>query len=119
MASSKEYLNYVLEQLTEVEGITARPMMGEYVLYCQGKVVGGMYDDRLLLKPAPTALRLLREAGLEIQMEQPYNGAKQMLLADTDHRELLCRMVQAVADELPAPKKKNDRERTMKSPEQV
>ena len=106
MASSKEYLNYVLEQLTEVEGITARPMMGEYVLYCQGKVVGGMYDDRLLLKPAPTALRLLREAGLEIQMEQPYNGAKQMLLADTDHRELLCRMVQAVGDERPAPKMK-------------
>ena len=106
MASSKEYLNYVLEQLTEVEGITARPMMGEYVLYCQGKVVGGMYDDRLLLKPAPTALRLLREAGLETQMELPYNGAKQMILADTDRRELLCRMVQAVADELPAPKRK-------------
>ena len=106
MASSKEYLNYVLEQLAGVEGITARPMMGEYVLYCQGKAVGGIYDDRLLLKPAPSALRLLREAGLETQMELPYNGAKQMILADTDRRELLCRMVQAVADELPAPKRK-------------
>lgn len=107
MASSKEYLDYVLEQLSELDEITARPMMGEYVLYCQGKVVGGVYDDRLLLKPAAAALGLLREAGLEIMMELPYSGAKQMLLADVDRRDLLCRMVQAIADGLPAPKKKH------------
>jgi TfoX/Sxy family transcriptional regulator of competence genes len=79
-------------------------MMGEYILYCQGKVVGGVYDDRLLLKPVPATLRLLREAGLETPMELPYPGARPMLLADVDRRELLCRMVQAIADGLPAPK---------------
>lgn len=106
MASTKEYLSFVLEQLSELEGISCRPMMGEYILYCQGKVVGGVYDDRLLLKPTKTALRLMREAGLEVQMELPYDGAKEMLLADVDRRELLCRIVQAIADDLPAPKKK-------------
>ena len=106
MASTKEYLSFVLEQLSELEGISCRPMMGEYILYCQGKVVGGVYDDRLLLKPTKTALRLMREAGLEVQMELPYDGAKEMLLADVDRRELLCRMVQGIADDLPMPKKK-------------
>ena len=106
MASGKEYLDFVLEQLSDLEGITFRPMMGEYILYCRGKVVGGVYDDRLLLKPAQSALRLLKEAELSAQMELPYDGAKEMLLADVDRRELLCRMVQGIADELPAPKKK-------------
>ena len=106
MASTKEYLDYVLDQLADADGISFRPMMGEYLLYCQGKLVGGVYDDRLLLKPTPAALRLTKEAGLETQMERPYDGAKDMLLADADRRELLCRIVQAVADELPAPKNK-------------
>lgn len=106
MASTKDYLDYVLEQLAKLEGISCRPMMGEYVLYCRGKVVGGVYDDRLLLKATPTALRLLAEAGLEAPMERPYDGAKEMLLVDVDRPELLCRLVQAVADELPAAKKK-------------
>lgn len=106
MASTKAYLDFVLEQLSGLEGISWRPMMGEYILYCQGKVVGGVYDDRLLLKPTTLALRLLREAGLEEQLEPPYEGAKEMLLADVDRRELLCRTVQTVADELSAPKKK-------------
>ena len=106
MASTKDYLDYVLEQLVPLEGISCRPMMGEYVLYCRGKVVGGVYDDRLLLKATPTALRLLAEAGLEAPMERPYDGAKEMLLADVDRPELLCRLVQAIADELPAAKKK-------------
>ena len=88
------------------EEISYRPMMGEYVLYCRGKVVGGVYDDRLLLKPTSAALRLLREAGLEPEMELPYDGAKEMLLADVDRRELLCRMVQGIAEDLPAAKKK-------------
>lgn len=106
MASTKEYLEFVLEQLAELDAIRTRAMMGEYILYCDGKVVGGIYDDRLLLKPTESALRLMREAGLELPTEQPYEGAKEMLLADVDRRELLCRMVQAVADDLPMPKKK-------------
>ena len=106
MASTKDYLDYVLEQLVPLEWISCRPMMGEYLLYCRGKVVGGVYDDRLLLKATPTALRLLAEAGLEAPMERPYDGAKEMLLADVDRPELLCRLVQAIADELPAAKKK-------------
>ncbi len=104
MASSKHYLDFVLEQLSALEGISVRPMMGEYVLYCRGRVVGGVYDDRLLLKPTPSALRLLREAGAPAQMELPYDGGREMLLADVDRRGLLCRTVQAVADDLPAPK---------------
>ena len=106
MASSKDYLDFVLEQLDELEGISFRPMMGEYVLYCGGKVVGGVYDDRLLLKPTPGALRLLEEAELPAERELPYEGAKPLLLADVDRRELLCRMVETVAAELPLPKKK-------------
>ena len=108
MASTKAYLDFVLEQLAGLEAISYRPMMGEYVLYCGGKVVGGVYDDRLLLKPAKSALRLMREEGLEITMELPYEGAKEMLLADVDRRELLCRIVRGIADDLPAPKKRKD-----------
>ncbi len=106
MASTKTYLDFVLEQLSELEGISCRPMMGEYVLYCQGKVVGGVYDDRLLLKPTHSALRLMREAEIDEQLELPYDGAKEMLLADVDRRELLCQIVQGIADDLPAPGKK-------------
>ena len=102
MASTKEYLDFVLEQLSDLEAITTRPMMGEYILYCRGKVVGGVYDDRLLIKPTKSALRLMREAGLALPMELPYDGAKAMLLADVDRRELLCRMVQGIADDLSA-----------------
>ncbi len=105
MASTKEYLAFVLEQLSELDEIKTRPMMGEYILYCRGKAVGGVYDDRLLLKATPAALRLTRDAGLEAHMELPYDGAKEMLLADVDRRELLGAIVRAVADELPAPKK--------------
>ena len=106
MASTKAYLDFVLEQLSGAEEISYRPMMGEYVLYCRGRVIGGVYDDRLLLKPTPTALRLLREAGLRPQMELPYEGAKELLLADVDRPELLCALAEGIADDLPAPKKK-------------
>ena len=109
MASTREYLDYVLEQLAPLDGIDFRPMMGEYVLYCQGRVIGGVYDDRLLLKPTAAALVLIREAGLEPVMEPPYDGAKEMMTADVDRRELLCRMAEAIAAELPAPKKKKPR----------
>ena len=106
MASEKAYLCYVLDQVSSLDEVSYRAMMGEYVLYCGGKVVGGVYDDRLLLKPTPGALRLLEEAGLPAERELPYEGAKPLLLADVDRRELLCRMVETVAAELPLPKKK-------------
>ena len=109
MASTKEYLDFVLDQLDGLEGIRTRPMMGEYVLYCGGKVVGGIYDDRLLLKPTPAALRLMEEAGLDVQRELPYEGAKEMILADVDRRELLQETVRAIADELPAGKRKRSK----------
>ncbi len=105
MASSREYLDFVLEQLTELDAVAYRPMMGEYVLYCGGKVIGGVYDDRLLLKPTPGALRLMPDAGTDI----PYPGAKPMLVADVDDREGLCRVAAVIASELPEPKKKGKR----------
>ncbi len=102
MASSREYLDFVLEQLNGLDGVTARGMMGEYILYYQGKVVGGIYDDRFLVKDTAAARRLMPEAPLET----PYEGAKDKLLADVDDRELLERLIPAMAEELPAPKKK-------------
>lgn len=102
MPSSKEYLDYVLEQLSSVESVSCRAMMGEYVIYCSGKVIGGVYDERFLLKPVPAALRLLAERGLTPQWELPYPGAKEMLAPDPDERELLCRLVRTVADALPS-----------------
>ncbi len=106
MASTKEYLDFVREQLSELEGVSARAMMGEYVLYCRGKVIGGVYDDRLLLKPTPAALRILDEAGLAPQFDIPYPGAKEQLVAPVDERALLGRVAAAIADELPEKKRK-------------
>ena len=101
MASSKEYLEYVLGQLSGADDISYRPMMGEYVLYCGGKVFGGIYDDRLLVKPTKSAVAALGEP-----TEIPYEGAKPMLMPDPDDREALCELVQAIAADLPAPKKR-------------
>lgn len=106
MASSKEYLDFVLEQLASAGEITYRAMMGEYVLYLSGKVIGGVYDDRLLLKAAPSALRLLRESGGDLQLDIPYPGAKEMLVAPVDDPLLLGGIVRAVREELPASGKK-------------
>ena len=104
MASRKEYLDYVLEQLSDLEGVTHRAMMGEYLLYWQGKLFGGIYDDRLLVKPVPAARALLPNA----PEEAPYDGTKPMLLAeDMEDRDLLARLVTAMEPELPAPKKKS------------
>ena len=97
MASSKEYLEFVLEQLSDVDGITYRAMMGEYIVYCQGKVIGGIYDDRFLVKPTKSAKELMPEAPYEL----PYVGAKEMLLADIDNRELMNELIPAVANEIP------------------
>ena len=103
MASSKEYLDFILEQLSELEEITYRAMMGEYILYYCGKIVGGIYDDRLLVKPVKSAAALMPEAAYEL----PYEGAKEMLLVDdVDNKETLEKLFRAMYEELPAPKKK-------------
>ena len=103
MASTKEYLGFVLEQLSDLSGISYRAMMGEYILYYQGKIVGGIYDDRLLVKPTDSARKLIPEA----QLELPYEGAKEMLLVDEiDDKQFLSELLNAMYDELPVPKKK-------------
>lgn len=103
MPSKKEYLDFVLEQLSPLEGISYRAMMGEYIIYCNGKIIGGIYDNRLLIKPTASAKSLMPYAPMEL----PYEGAKEMLLVENvDDREFLCGMVTAVADELPAPKRR-------------
>ena len=105
MASSREYLEFMMEQLSGAEDVSFRPMMGEYVLYCRGRVVGGIYDDRLLLKPTKAARAMLPDAPTEL----PYEGAKEMLLVDSvDDRAFLCALLEACAAELPAPKKRRE-----------
>ena len=103
MASTPEYLEYALDLLDDVPEVTYRKMMGEYVLYASGKIIGGIYDDRFLVKPTESALLLMPEA----RMELPYEGAKEMLLVDNvENREFLQELLNAMYDELPAPKKK-------------
>lgn len=103
MATSKGYLEYVLEQLSGLPEISHRAMMGEYVLYYRDKVIGGIYDDRLLLKPTKAAETMLPAAERDI----PYDGAKEMLLVDVDDRELLTKLIEAMYSELPAPRKRS------------
>ena len=103
MASSKEYLDFILEQLSELNEITYQAMMGEYILYYQGKIIGGIYDDRLLVKPVKSAVAFMPDATFEL----PYEGAKEMLLVDdVDNKDFLARLFNAMYDELPIPKKK-------------
>ncbi len=103
MASTKTYLDFILEQLSGLEDITYRAMMGEYILYYRGKIIGGIYDDRFLVKPTRSAKALMPEADPEL----PYEGAKEMLLVDNvDSREFLTELIDAMYDELPAPKKR-------------
>ena len=103
MASSKEYLEFILEQLSELDDITSRSMMGEYVLYYHGKVFGGIYDDRFLVKPTKSARTMMPDADMEL----PYDGAKEMILVDdVENKEFLRKLVDAMYAELPVPKKK-------------
>lgn len=103
MASSKEYLEFILEQLSDLDEITSRAMMGEYVLYYRGKVFGGIYDDRFLVKPTKSAKAMMPDADMEI----PYEGAKEMILVDdVENKEFLRELVEAMYEELPARKKK-------------
>lgn len=103
MASSKAYLDFILEQLSELEEITYRAMMGEYILYYRGKIVGGIYDDRLLVKPVKSAVSFMPNTVYEL----PYDGAKEMLLVEeVDSGEFLIKLFRAMYDDLPTPKKK-------------
>ena len=103
MASSKAYLDFILEQLSGLEEVTYRAMMGEYILYYRGKIVGGIYDDRLLVKPVKSAVSYMPDARYEL----PYDGAKEMLLVEeVDDRELLTRQIEAMYEEFLAPKVK-------------
>lgn len=103
MASSKEYLDFILEQLSELEGISYRAMMGEYILYYGGKIVGGIYDDRFLVKMTKSSREMMPDAELEL----PYEGAKEMLLVDdVENKEFLRELLETMYPELPLPKKK-------------
>ena len=104
MASHREYLDFILDQLSGLEDISYRAMMGEYVIYYRGKVVGGIYDDRFLVKPVKAAAAMMPHAKAEL----PYDGAKEMLLVDgVDNRELLRKLLDAMYEELPTPGKRN------------
>ena len=103
MASSKEYLDFILGQLSGLEDITYRAMMGEFILYYRGRIVGGIYDDRLLVKPVRSAIEYMPSAVYEL----PYEGAKEMLLVDeVDNSEYLTGLLEAMYDELSAPRPK-------------
>jgi len=103
MASSKDYLEFILGQLNDLEDITYKAMMGEFILYYKGKIVGGIYDDRLLVKPVKSAVSYMPDAEYEL----PYDGAKEMLLVDdVDNRNYLAGLFDAMYDELPFPKPK-------------
>ena len=102
MASGKEYLEFIMDQLSGLEDVSYRPMMGEYILYYRGKVIGGIYDDRFLVKPTKSARSLMPEAPLQL----PYAGAKEMLLVDNvENREFLQDLLKAMYSELPALKR--------------
>ena len=103
MASSKEYLDFILEQLSDLEDITYRTMMGEYIIYYKGKIVGGIYDDRFLVKNVKSAADKMPDA----QLELPYEGAKKMLLVDNvDNKVFLKDLLESMYEDLPEQKKK-------------
>ena len=103
MASSKEYLDFILEQLSELEEISYRAMMGEYIIYYRGKIIGGIYDDWFLVKPVKAAIEYMPN----VEYELPYEGAKEMLLVDdVDNKEYLTGLFNSMYDELPTPKPK-------------
>ena len=103
MASSKEYLDFILEQVSELDNVSYKAMMGEFIIYYNGKIIGGIYDDRLLVKPVQSAINYMPNAVYEL----PYDGAKEMLLVDdVDNKEFLIGLFDAMYDDLPVPKPK-------------
>jgi TfoX/Sxy family transcriptional regulator of competence genes len=112
MASDRSYLDFILDQLSGLEGVSWRAMMGEFILYYKGKVIGGIFDNRFLVKPTFSALAMMPEVSREI----PYPGGKEMLLVDNvDDRSFLEALLPAMLDELPEPKKKNPSRRHSQS----
>ena len=108
MASSKRYVDFILEQLSGLDYVSYRAMMGEYIIYYRGKIVGGIYDDRFLVKPTKSAVAMMPNASMEL----PYEGSKEMLLVDNvENREFLRELIEAMYDELPAPKQKKKAKR--------
>lgn len=103
MASSKDYLDFIMDQLSGLDGVSYRAMMGEYIIYFRGKIPAGIYDDRFLVKITPASLAMMPDAPREI----PYPGGSEMLLVgDVDDRDFLCELLEAMYDELPLPKTK-------------
>lgn len=103
MSSNKQYLEFILEQLSNLKAISYRAMMGEYIIYYQGKIIGGIYDDRFLVKPTKSAITMMPNATKEI----PYKGAKEMLLVDeVDNKEFLTKLFNAMYNEIPVCTKK-------------
>ncbi len=103
MPTSKSYADFILEQLSGLSEIASRQMMGEYILYYRDKVIGGIYDDRFLVKPVKAARERMPEAPYQL----PYEGAKEMLLVDNvDNRDFLADLITSMYDELPEVKKK-------------
>ena len=103
MSSSKDYLEFILDQLSSLDEISYKAMMGEYIIYYRGKIIGGIYDDRFLVKPTKSAKQMMPNA----QYEPPYEGAREMLLVDDiDNKDFLNKLLNSMVDELPAPKKK-------------
>lgn len=104
MSSSKEYLEYIVEQLSDLDDISYRAMMGEYIIYYRGKIIGGIYDDRFLVKPVKAAKNMMPDADMEL----PYEGAKEMILVeDVEDRDFLMELFEKMYKELPLPKKKH------------
>ena len=103
MATSREYRDFIMEQFAGLKELSCRPMMGEYLISYRGKTIGGIYDDRLLVKPTASAAAMMPEA----RREPPYDGAKEMLLVEElDDREFLRKLIRSIYEELPAPKRK-------------
>ena len=99
MASTKEYRDYILEQLNILENITCKPMMGEYLLYHNGVIFGGIYDDRFLIKKVESNKKY------ELSEQIPYEKAKPMYLVDTEDQELIKEMVIDTYNDLKATQK--------------
>ena len=103
MASSRDFLDFILEQLSGLGDVEYRAMMGEYIIYYRGRIVGGIYDDRFLVKPTQSAQAMMPDALRQL----PYEGAKEMLAVDdVENRAFLCNLLEAMYSELPEPKRK-------------
>ena len=103
MTSSKQYLEYILERLSGLDDISYRAMMGEYIIYYRGKIIGGIYDDRFLIKPVKSAKAMMPNADMELH----YEGAREMILVDeTENEDFLKELIEAMYDELPSPRKR-------------